>query len=230
MSLLADWKKTMRFGFKLLLLGLALVLPGRALATPVQLILENGREPGFGFSAFHAADNSCGTMHGAEWCMNGSWVQFGLEGTLDAELQADGTLTGIHGDITFATSNIPLDFQEMGLDGSLRVLNGEIDLGGDGDSGSIASFLTFGDEEGELFTIYFADYHFSGRANSFDGETLRGWGNSWDALAADGSADIPDLQIGMDIGARVAPIPEPASLGLFSLGALLVGSAIRRKY
>ena len=132
----------MRLATKLLL-GLALLLPAGALAAPVQLILENGREPGFGFSAFHGADRACGSMHGGIWCMNGSWVQFGIEGTLDAQLEDDGRLTGIHGEIRFSTARIPQDIRDMGLDGELRVLDGLIDLGGDGDSGSIASFLSF---------------------------------------------------------------------------------------
>ena len=61
------------------------------------------------------------------------------------------------------------------------------------------------------------------------------WGNNWD----NGVADRPDGNVlvdgvvatrhrGIDLGGRIAPVPEPSAALLFGLGALAVGAGIRR--
>jgi hypothetical protein len=201
---------------------LALFAAPQAGAVSVEIAIASG--------AFHAADADCEASYGGTWCTSGSWLQPGIEGTLLAELQPDGVLADIHGDIRFETANLPLELQGAGFDGSLRVVDGRIELHGDGDPGSIASFLEF--ENG--VRLSFADYAFAAGANSFDGSELYLRGNSWDALAGQTRDDV-NVALGMDLSAKIrggvapaAPIPEPASLGLIAAGGLIIGAALRR--
>jgi hypothetical protein len=188
---------------------LALLAAPQALAMPVEIEISAR-------SAFRGAVDS------------ESWSQPGIEGTLLAELQPDGTLSDIYGEIRFATDAIPLDLQGAGFDGTTRVVAGHIDLRGDGDPGSISSFLEL--ENGVRFS--FADRVLSSGANSFADGTLLLSGISWDPLAGQ-TGDSVNVPIGIELAAKIrggsaAPIPEPASLGLIAAGGLVVAAALRR--
>ena len=193
---------------------LALLAAPAAMAAPVELLIANGGGDGFDYSAFRAADDS--------------WVQSGLAGSLLADLEPDGTLSAIHGTITFETLAIPAELQAAGLDGSLDIVGGRIDLHGDGDPEAIASYLAF--DNG--LTLYFPDQLQGDGTNSFDGVALALRGSDGkvglNLVAEVWSA--PDLydRIPIDSSGESAPVPEPVSASLFAAGSLLVGAALRR--
>jgi hypothetical protein len=175
------------------LVALGLLAAPAALALPVELPIAAG--------AFRAAD--------------GSWAQDGIEGSLLAELGPDGSLTGIHGAITFDASAIPADLQASGLDGELRIVAGFIDL-------AARSQLEF--ENG--MTLHFEDVQ-------DDGAVLRLRGASWDALRSQTPDDVNlPLRMGLELKhsyapVRSAPVPEPGSLGLLAAGGLVLGAVLR---
>jgi hypothetical protein len=208
-----------------------------ARAMPVELSIESG--------SVHAADEDCGAGDGGI-CTSGSWMQGGLRGRLLADLQPDGSLSSIHGDISFDIAGIPDDLAALRA-GGLQIVAGRLDLRGDGDPGAIASSLEL--ENGISF--FFADRRLAGGAissaggaigsaggaNDFDGYRLLLAGNSWDALAGQTRDDV-NFALGLELAATVlgatprpaasAPVPEPASAALIAAGGLVVGAALRR--
>jgi hypothetical protein len=189
---------------RLTALLLFLVAPLAAQAVPVEVRLT-----GFGVSCDGASCASPSAMS--------------LNGSLFADLDSDRRLTGIYGSLAFRT---------LGTDatGSIQLIGGTIDMDGDGDPGSIASTFDLADGR----TLYFPDGPVLGPANRFDGTNLYLFGSTGDPL---GPPRLPaDLLIVGLIGrvypgvqGSAAPIPEPVSTTLLAAGALLVGTAVRRK-
>jgi hypothetical protein len=188
---------------RLPVLVFALSCACEAFALPVELAIGDGN--------FHAID--------------GSWLQTGIGGSLGGDLQVDGRLVDIHGEVLFDTGALPAELLVAGFDGSLLVVAGALDLQGDGDASSIASFLEF--ENG--MSVYFSDDGLS----IFDGSAFRLRGTSWDAGQ---TPDDVNFALGMELSTKGAPlptrsaspIPEPASLGLLAAGGLIIGTALRR--
>lgn len=184
-----------------------------ALATPVELHIQSGSDYGFGYSTLHSAESSCSWMNGTKLCKNG-YRKYDLTGTLYAHLdESNNSLSGIHGTI-WANKKY-----------SIKVSDGHVDFGS-------SSYGEYGAElDTTQGTFSFLDYGFAGPANSFDGETLRIWGNNW---ANTGRPDTHGYKRwGMDLGAKVwkpgASIPEPGAFALFGAGSLLVSTRMRRR-
>ena len=193
--------------FRLLALSLVLIAPLTGRAVPVEISLS-----GFGVS-------SNGGPYGAMGIST-----FSLAGTLQADLSADMTLTNIYGAVGFQVLG-------TGTGGALLVTGGTIDLDGDGDSGSIASFFNLAGGS----TLYFPDQTIFGPANSFDGSNLYLVGSTWNQYPV---APNSDRWLGVALFGKVRPVtlsgattavPEPTSFVLLAAGGLLVGAAVRKR-
>lgn len=193
-----------------LLVGAAVPLTTAAAAAPIAVVLtlENRVEEGFEFSALHSADRARESVAvdgvgEVDFFKSGDILARPITGRLEA-LQEGERLFDIRGTL------------DAGAFGSLVVTDGEVDFARSAEN-SFGGFL----EISELGTFSFLDRRFAGAANSFEGSTLRLWGNNW--ATPQGYVGAGSRPLGLDLGAQVtAAVPEPGAVLLFALGGVFV--------
>jgi len=184
-----------------LLLVAGLLAPASALAARVDVTLFNGTSGNFGHSTLHSAD-------GCE--LNGYWRCGSQKAGVVGLLQAD--LNGIA--FTNITGNVTINAVSYAVSGAL-------DFGVA--AGQQIGSLTIG----SLGTFDFMNLrHGTTVANTWDPTTglLYLWGQDFAPTST-----APAGGLGIDLGANVAPIPEPTAALVFGLGTLLVASGKRRR-
>lgn len=188
-----------------------------ALAEPVLLdVLGPDNDNGFHFSYTHTAATGNGTYYYSGQIMTS------LSGTLAADLDGQVLTVGA-GEVSMSGRN--------GHAGGTMTLSGSLDFAdSDGDQllGTLDYEIQYEDGGTRSGAWHFFDEDFSNAAqppnNLFADGSLRLWGNDWNNLATD--AHLQGL--GIDIGGKVRPIPEPHSTLLFLAGSLIVGGALAR--
>lgn len=214
------FERRARFWLSMCFVGTMLLLAGPALAVSTVYTLQHGNKHGFQFSGIHSA------VCPDEFCMSGPEL-FDLDGTISGDLAVgDLTVTGSNISATALTNDFGLNAGDVW---TLDILAGMILSDG---SGSFDYRIhKAGEADYSVGTFLFAPIAFNPLANQLTDEVMGLWGQNF--VGGQQTLQVvstnPDRRLGIDIGALGAPAPEPSSMALFGVGALLLRGRIRRR-